>query len=88
MVAPIRCEEPAAREPVAESEEKMDWEIYFENPTSRFDQFVDEEKTIIRADTKEGACAIVHANLLGQFGRITKVYNLTPEPVADKEHCE
>lgn len=62
----------------------MDWEIHFVNPTSQFDQFVDEERTVIQADTEEGARAIVRFNLLGRFGRIREVRILAaPEPVAD-----
>ena len=61
----------------------MDWEIYFKNPMSQFDQFVDEEKTVIQANTEEEARAIMHGGLLGRFGYITEIHNVAaPEPVA------
>lgn len=58
-----------------------DWEIYFKNPASQFDQFVDEEKTIVQAGTEKDARAAMRS-LLGRFGYITEIQRLTaPEPV-------
>ena len=66
----------------------MDWEVYFENPITHFDNFVSEERMFVFAASEEEARAVVWG-YLGRFGRIIEVREVcnlsgsAPEPVAD-----